>query len=265
MLPPDPVQPHPSVNPALQHVYMLALPLANVSQAAITELTRSSLRKPLLHCSAPTPTDQAVSPCPTVLIDGETLGEARRRTSLVPMATDKGYSSKRSSTRNSSVLSTQDMVQLPPSTSHPHLLGLHPHTYFRSRSFCHASGAQNRRLRPRPLSACSLRPHPLSACSLRPGHFPVTLHSRQRQNPYCSLGMQLPLSRSTLIGAGLYNSVDRQSECAGLTHTADTRVHPLHLLPQCRVFPVQYVSRHTTLEAQKDSPSHRRRIPSAAP
>lgn len=239
-MPPHPqVQPHPSVNTTLQHMYMLSLPLTNVIQAATTDLTRSSLRKPLLHCSAPTTTDQVLSPTPTVLIDGETLDEARRRTSLVPMATDKGYSSKRRSTMNSTVLSTQDTVQLPPATSHPHLLGLHPHTNFRSRSFCHAPGAQNR----------SLRPRPLSACSLRPRHFPLTLHSRQRQNPYCSLGMHLPLSRSTLIGAGLYNSVDRQSECAGLTHTADTHVRPLHLLPQCRVFAVQYVSRHATLEA----------------
>lgn len=42
--------PHPSVNPTLQHVYMLALTLANVSQAVITDLTRSSLRKASLHC-----------------------------------------------------------------------------------------------------------------------------------------------------------------------------------------------------------------------
>lgn len=205
---------------------MLGRQLANVSQVAAMDLTEYYLKKPMLHCNTPISTDKPLSPYPTVLIGGETLDEARRKSSiLVPMATDRGSISKRGSTRNSSILSTKDMLQflnLPPSynPSHPHLLGLHPSTRLRSRSLCYMPTAQHR-------GAQSARP--FSADTLRPRHFPLTLHSRRRQNPYCSLGMQLQSSIS-LSGAGLYNSMEGQSEqClfgAGHTHTCTHCISP---------------------------------------
>lgn len=214
----SPLQSCPPVKGALHHVSMLARQLANVSQVASVDLMEYYLKKPMLHCNTPISAGKPLSPYPTVLIDGEALDEARRKSSiLVPMTTDRGSLSKRRSTRSSSILSTKDMLQflnLPPSysPSRPHLLGLHPSTRLRSRSLCYMSTAQHR-------GAQSARP--FSADTLRPRHFPLTLHSRHRQNPYCSLGMQLQSSTS-LSGAGLYNSVEGQSEQC-LFGAGDTR------------------------------------------
>ena len=204
-----PLWPCPPMKASLPHVSPLVPAVASVGQLAATDLANSCPRTPGPICTTPTPTDNPLSPYPTVLIDGGTLDEARRKSSIqVPMATDRGPPAKHRTARKLSILSAQDMLQflnLPPSCSpSPYLLGLHPPARYRSRSLCYMS--QNR-------GPPSVRPR--SACSLRPHHFPLTLHSRHRRNPYCSLGAQLPVqSTTTFIGAGLYNSMERPSEHA---------------------------------------------------